>query len=125
MSIPVKMEEREQSIAVMSSTGRAISFISDIQLIVDALGDYAKVTGIDPSTYPLAATLEQSESPEDILQLLQGREKAFKEYRDDNPRLIRCLSPAVNVLQAFSGILGEAFDPVRHRFGCDLVSFLT
>jgi fungal STAND N-terminal Goodbye domain len=108
----------------MSSTGQAASSTSNVQLIVDALADYAKVTGIDLSNYPLAATLEQSRSPEAILQLLQGREKAFKEYRDDNPRLIRSLGPVVKVLHAFSGTHGEAISVVSHKFGC-LVRFLT
>ena len=31
-----------------------------------------------------------------------------KEYRDNDRRLINCLTPAVKVIQAFSGILGEA-----------------
>ena len=76
---------------------------------MDAVADYAKITGIDLSKNPFAAAaLEQSNSPEAILQLLEGREKAFKEYRDESRRLISCLSPAVKVLQAFSGILGEA-----------------
>jgi hypothetical protein len=85
-------------------------------LIIDALADYAKITGIDLSKNPFAAALEQSNSPEAILQLLQGREKAFKEYRDGNRRLISCLSPAVKVLQAFSGILGEAVSLVSHTY---------
>jgi len=76
-------------------------------LIIDALEDYAKETGIDLSKNPFAAKLEQSRSPEDILQLLQEREDAFKEYRDGNRKLISCLSPAVNVLHGFSGILRE------------------
>ena len=76
--------------------------------MVEALADYAKTTGIDLSNHPFASTLEQSNSPEAILQLLEGREKAFNEYRDGDRRLTRCLSPAVKVLQAFSGILGEA-----------------
>ena len=97
----------------MSSTGQATSSTSNIQLIINAaLADYAKVTGIDLARNPFFAVLEQSNSPEAILQLLQGREKAFKEYRDGNRRLINCLSPAVKVLQAFSGILGEAVNLV-------------
>jgi hypothetical protein len=114
----------ELSDFIMSSTGQATSSDSspsNIQLIIDALADYAKVTGIDLSKNPFAATIEQSSSPEAILQLLQGRENAFKEYRDGNRRLISCLSPAVNVLQAFSGILGEAVSLVSHS--CHLVSF--
>jgi hypothetical protein len=92
----------------MSSTGQPTSSTSNIQLIIDALADYAKITGIDLSVNPFAVMLEQSNSPEAILQLLQEREKAFKEYCDGNRRLITSLSPAVKVLQAFSGILGEA-----------------
>jgi hypothetical protein len=90
----------------MSSTGQASSSTSNIQLIIDALADYAKVTGIDLSENSFAAALEQSTSPEAILQLLRGREKAFKEYRDGDRSLISGLTPAVNVLQSFSGILG-------------------
>ena len=102
-----------------SSTSQATSSISNIQLITNALADYAKITGIDLSKNPFATALEQSNSPEAILQLIQEREKAFKDYCDGNRRLIRCLSPAVNVIHAFSGILGEA---VRHKV--DLVTLL-
>jgi hypothetical protein len=91
------------------STGQATSSTSNIQLIINAaLADYAKITGTDLSSNPFAAALEQSNSSEAILRLLQGREETFKEYRDGNRRLISCLSPAVKVLQAFSDILGEA-----------------
>jgi hypothetical protein len=85
-------------------------------LIIDALADYAKITGIDLSENPLASALEQSNSPDAILQLLQGRETSFKEYRNGNRRLIGCLSPALRVLQAFSGILGEAVSLVSHTY---------
>ena len=100
----------------MSSTGQTTSSASNVQVIVNALADYAKITGIDLSKNSFAATLEQSNSPETIIQLLQGREKAFKEYRDGNRRLISYLSPAVKVLQAFSGILGEAARMVSHTY---------
>ena len=100
----------------MSSTGQAISSFSNIQLIINALTDYSKETGIDLSNNPFATVLEQSSSPEAILQLLQQREKSFKEYRDGNRTLINCLSPAVKVLQAFSGILGEAVTLVSYTF---------
>ena len=107
----------------MSSTGLATSS-SNIQLIIDALADYAKTTGIELSENPFAAELEQSHSPDAILQLLQRRETAFKDYRDGNWRLSGYLSPAVRVLQAFSGILGEAASlvgPASHL----VTSFLT
>jgi len=89
----------------MSSTGQAISSTSSI---IDVLVDYAKETGIDLANNPFVAILRRSNSSQAILQLLQEREKAFKEYRDGNGRLMSSLSPIVKVLQALSGILGEA-----------------
>jgi len=92
----------------MSSTGQATSSTDNVQFIISALADYAKETGIDLSKNPFATKLEQSRSPDAILQLLEEREKAFKEYRDGKRRLINCLNPAVKVLHKFSGILSEA-----------------
>ena len=104
----------------MSSTGQTTSS-TNLRLIIDALADYAKITGIDLSRNPVISMLEQSNSPDAILELLQEREKAFKGFRDGNRRLITCLTPVVNVLQAFSGILGEAVSLVSHM--CHLSSF--
>ncbi|KAN0107681.1 hypothetical protein V8E52_009921 [Russula decolorans] len=92
----------------MSSTGQVTSSTSTVQSIIDALADYTKVTGIDLSNNPFATAIEHLTSHEAVLELLQEREKAFKEYRDGNRRLISCLRPVVKVIQAFSGILGEA-----------------
>jgi hypothetical protein len=109
----------------MSSTGQATSSTSsnsNIQLITDALADYTKITGVDLSKNPFAAAIEQWTSPDAILELLQEREKSFKEYRDNNRRLINCLTPPVRVIQTFSGILGEAVTLVSHKY--DLVTLL-
>ena len=92
----------------MSSTGQATSPSPNFQLIINALADYTNQTGIDLTRSPFAEKIELSSSPEAILELLQERERAFKEYREGNRRLIRCLSPGVKVLHAFSGIAGEA-----------------
>ena len=82
-------------------------------MIINALVDYTNVTGIDISTSPFAAVLEQSNSPEDILQLLQERAKAFQEYRNGN--LLSCLKPAIKIIQAFSEIIKEAVSFVVSR----------
>ncbi len=89
----------------MSSTGQVTSYPSSI---IDTLVDYANETGIDLANNPFVALLEQSNSPQAILQLLLEREKAFKEYRDGNRRLMSCLSPVVKVLHALSGVLVKA-----------------
>jgi hypothetical protein len=100
------------SSSLMSSTGQTTSSTDNVKLIIDVLADYTKETGIDLSKNPFAAKLEQSKSPDAILQLLEEREKAFKEYRDRKRRLINCLNPAVKVLHRFSGILSEAVGKV-------------
>lgn len=90
----------------MSSAGQASSS-SNFQLIIDALADYAIQTGVDLTKNSFAEKIEHSDSPEAILELLQEREKAFREYRDGNRRLISCLSTSVKVLHTLSGILGK------------------
>jgi hypothetical protein len=108
----------------MSSTGKATFSPPNVQLIIDALADYAKLTGIDLTKSPFSATIERRNSPEEILELFQereGGEEAFKEYREGISRLISYLSPIVKVLHAHSGIAGEAvslvsvtYQPVNH-----------
>ena len=101
----------------MSLTGQATSSTSSVQSIIEAaLDDYTKNTGIDLSKTPFAAAIEHSNSPEAIFQLLHDRENAFKEYREGNRRLINCLSPVVKVIQAFSGIIGEAVNLVSPTY---------
>jgi hypothetical protein len=101
----------------MSSAGLAtFSSTSNSQLITNALADYAKITGVDLSNNPFSAAIEQSNSPEAILQLLHEQEKAFKGYRDNNRKLTDSLAPSVKVIQAFSGILGETVTLVSHKY---------
>jgi hypothetical protein len=107
----------------MLSNRQATSSAENVQLIINALADYTKETGIDLSKNPFAATLEQLRSPDAILQLLEEREKAFEEYRGGKRRLTNCLNPAVTVLHRFSGILSKAAGLVSRR--CHLWSILT
>ena len=99
---------------------QATSRTSNIQLLTDALVDYARVTGIDLSEHPFAVAIERANSPGAILELLQEQEKAFKK---GNQALIKHLSQAVNVIQAFSGILGEVVSRVSRT--CHLPTLLT
>lgn len=101
----------------MSSSAQATSSTSNFQLIIDtALADYTKMTGTDLSETPFATAIQQSNSPEAVLQLLHDREKPFKEYRKDNRKLINCLTPAVKVFQALSGVLGKTVNHVSHAY---------
>jgi hypothetical protein len=83
-------------------------------LVNDALRNYTNLTGVDLSGDPFAENLQRCNTPDDILELLEEKEKAFKEYRDGNRRLINSISPAVRVLHAFSSFLSEAISLVSH-----------
>ncbi|KAH9003298.1 hypothetical protein EDB86DRAFT_2826476 [Lactarius hatsudake] len=82
---------------------------TSFQPILDAaIADYAKQTGIDPTEHPLADQLQTCHSPDDVLRLLEDKANEFKDYREGNRKLIDCLKPVVNVIHAFSGVLGDA-----------------
>ena len=109
-SAPPSRVTANTAISIMSSAASA----STIRSIIDAaLADYTKLTGTDLSKTPFATALRQSNSPEAVLQLLHEREKAFKEYRENDRKLIKCLSPVVKVVQAFSDVIGEAVSQVK------------
>jgi fungal STAND N-terminal Goodbye domain len=88
---------------------------SNFRLILDALDDYTKQTGIDLTKSPFAESLQNCDSPDSVLQLLQDRAQAFKDYRDGNHKLINWLGPVVQVLHGFTGILSEAAGLVSSR----------
>jgi hypothetical protein len=98
----------------MSSAGQPSSS-SNFQLIVVALGDYARQTGIDLTKNPFAEKIQDSKSPEAILELLKETEKKFKSHLDVHRKLINCLTPAVKVLHAFSGILSQGVSLVSRK----------
>jgi len=113
---PRALSRNELSIKFMSSTDNTTTPHSNFQLIIDALADYADQTGIDLSQNPFVEKLQQSNTPDAILGLLQEREKALKGFCDENRRLINCLGPAVQVLHAFSNVLGEAVSLASHSY---------
>ena len=81
---------------------------SNFKVIFDlALANYCEHTGIDLSQYPpeLAEKLQNRQSPDAILELLQEKVNEFKDFRNGNHKLINCLRPVVQVLHEFSGVL--------------------
>jgi hypothetical protein len=82
---------------------------ANFQSILDAaLDSYAKQTGIDLTKHPSSDRLQDCRSPDDVLQILSERESTFKDYRDQYRNLIDRLRPVVQVVHAFSAVLGEA-----------------
>jgi len=89
---------------LMSSSITSASFRS---ILDTALDSYAKQTGIDLATHPSALEIWKCDTSEDILRLLQDRETAFEEFRGKNRKLIDRLRPVIQIVHAFSGVLGE------------------
>jgi hypothetical protein len=97
----------------MSLTTSTTTPPSNLCLIIDAaLDEYTNQTGIDLTQIPFAQKIQQSDSPDHVIRLFQEREDEFKEFRDRNRKLINLLKPAVQVLHALSGTLGEAISLV-------------
>ena len=81
---------------------------SNFEVIFDlALANYCEHTGIDLSQHPpeLAEKLQNRQSPDAILELLQEKVNEFKDFRNGNHKLINCLRPVVQVLHEFSSVL--------------------
>ncbi|KAH9169589.1 hypothetical protein EDB89DRAFT_1455698 [Lactarius sanguifluus] len=100
---------------------------SQFQSILDALDNYAEQTGISLNQNPFADKVKGCDSPDAVLHLFQENLKAFKDYRDQNRKLIDSLSPIVQFVHTFSGALGEAasmvpFQPAKLIFvGIDVL----
>ena len=84
--------------------------MSNFRLIIDAFDDYARQVGVDITQIPLADALRGYDSPNAVLELLQDKADAFKDYRDGDPSrtLMNWLKPVVQVVHGFSGVLGPA-----------------
>ena len=78
---------------------------SNIQQITNALVDPTKTIGID--LFSFAAAFKRTDSSGTILRTSEG----IKNYREGSRKLVSCLSPAVNVIQTFSGILSQPVKP--------------
>ena len=97
---------------LMSSTTSTTTSPSFPQLIIDALDNYTKQTGIDLTTNPFSDKLQLSDFPDGIMELFQERAGAFKECGDGNRKLVNSLQPTVQIIHALSGTLGEAISLV-------------
>jgi len=81
---------------------------TNFRSILDAaLDSYAEQTGIDLVDQASADRFGRCDTSEDVLQLLQERETAFKDFRNTNRKLINCLRPVVQVIHSLSGIFTE------------------
>jgi hypothetical protein len=98
---------------VQSTATSSTSFES---IINAALEEYKKKTKKDIASHPLAAQLKSCDSPSAILGVLRAQVEASDKSQTADERLTKWLDPTVNVLYAFSAILGDAVGLVIDRF---------
>ena len=89
-----------------------------------ALKAYSEQTEQDIGSHPLAAQLQSCDSPSTILAILQAQVQTFDQSQGADEKLTKWLDPTVNVLFAFSTILGNGVRVViaRHQVARDLSS---
>ena len=89
---------------------------SNFQLILNnALKEYEKRTKRDLIAHPLAAELEDCNSPTKILAVLHQQVQGLDQSPSSDDRWTKWLDPTVNVLYAFSETLGEGVSLVSLR----------
>ncbi|KAI9432088.1 hypothetical protein H4582DRAFT_1127272 [Lactarius indigo] len=98
------------------SLGQTSTPSSDFKSILDdALRQYKKTTGKQLLDHPLATQVKQCDSVDAILAVLRGQAEAFQQFKDGDQRLMKWISPVVDVLYTFSdtfgGVAGVAFPP--------------
>jgi hypothetical protein len=100
----------------MSHSNPAASPSSNFQLIINnALDSYRKRTKNDLLSHPLAAQLQFSKSPSEILAVLQEQVQGLDQSQRSDERWTRWLDPTVNVVYTLSETLGEGVGLVRLR----------
>ncbi len=106
--------------STMSSSppGQTSTSSSNFKSILDtalshALSEYKKKTGNQLLDHPLATEVQRCDSVDAILAILQGQAEAFQEFRAGDQRLIKWISPMVDVLYTFSETLGGVAGMVR------------
>jgi hypothetical protein len=69
-------------------------------LFQTALEKYSKRTGQGLVDHPLAAVLDRCDSPNAILAIFEEQARAFDEFRNGDPKLIKWLRPLVSCLHS-------------------------
>jgi hypothetical protein len=72
-----------------------------------ALDEYKRKTKKDLASHPLLPSLESCDSPEAILAVLREQIPGFSASQDEDDGLTKWVAPTVNVLYAFSDMLGQ------------------
>ena len=95
----------------MSSSTHSGSSASRFQSILDnALEDYTNQTGVDLTKNDFAELFKRCDSPDEVVSLLTDKAKKFKEHQDGNRKLINKITPVVQLVHLFDGVLRKTTD---------------
>lgn len=87
----------------MSSTLVTTSTSANFDAIFDAaLAKYSKATKKDLRNHPLTSKIDACTSAESVPVIVREQAKAFSDFRNGDPKLIKCLEPVINCLYALS-----------------------
>jgi hypothetical protein len=87
------------------------SLPSTFQILFDAaLQDYKDKTGNTLTDHPIAKQLETCESVNSITAILQEQARSFREFRENDGKLMKALNSSVDVLCApsISSVLNDS-----------------
>jgi hypothetical protein len=93
----------------MASSNRTTdSSVSNFAAIFEAASNnYKTLTGQDLRTHPLATEIESNNnSPDSILSVFRKQAQALDKFRKGDDKLIKSLTPIVNILFTFSTTAG-------------------
>ena len=91
----------------MSQTPPTASSSFNLHAIFYAsMKEYEKKTKKDLLAHPLMVQLQMCSSPTDILALLRNQVQVFEQSTSGDDKLTKWLNPTVNVLYAFSSVIG-------------------
>jgi hypothetical protein len=90
----------------MSASNQATN--SPTEIFEAASNKYKALTGQDLRTHPLATELESiNNSPDSVLGVFRKQAQALDKFRNGDDKLIKSLTPIVNILFAISATLGS------------------
>ena len=86
-------------------------------LFESALQDYQRQTGTKLADHPLAQQLQNCDSVDSVVAVLQEQARAFSEFRGSDGKVMKSLKRVVSVLHTLtdSTILGEIIGLVRRK----------
>ena len=101
----------------MSTSSQTTNASTNFTAIFEAASNkYKTLTGKDLLAHPLATELEsRNNSPDSILGVLRKRAQALDKFRNGDDKLMKYLTPIVNILFTFSTTAGADIGLVDRR----------